>query len=146
MSGLNLHDPEQVRTAEVVRRTYAALADPSLRGRALATRRELYPAPGPLDASVATLARASPCLDSSYYYALLGALDTAYELANQCLDRMAPGGTVDGLWRLWQPGLEGFRADARFLPLAGRLGLTAYWRDYGPPDECTVNSGTLGCN
>lgn len=146
ISGLNLHDPEQIRTAEVVRRTYAALADPSLRERAVDARLELYPAPGSPRESVAMLARISPCLESSYYYALLNELDTAYELANQCLDRMSPGGTVDGLWQLWQTGLEGFRRDARFLSLAKRLGLTAYWRDYGPPDECTVNRGTLVCD
>jgi TolB-like protein/DNA-binding winged helix-turn-helix (wHTH) protein len=146
VSGLDPQDPEQVRTAEVVRRVYAALADPSLRARALAARRELYPAPGSPHGGATTLERVSPCLQSSYYYALLGELDTAYELANQCLDRMAPGATVDGLWRLWQTGLERFRADARFPALAERLGLPAYWRVYGPPDECTASHGTFVCD
>ncbi len=146
LSALNSEDPDELRTAEVVRRVYAALEDPSLRGRALAARRELYPAPGSPRGGGTTLARVYPCLQSSYYYALLGELDTAYELANQCLDRMAPGAMVDGDWRLWQTGLERFRADARFLPLAERLGLTAYWHEYGPPDECTVDQGTFVCD
>ena len=146
LSGLNPQDPEEMRTAEVVRRVYAALEDPSLRGRALVARRELYPAPGSPRGGGAPLAGVNPCLESSYYYALLGMLDTAYELANQCLDRLATGAPVAGLWRLWQTGLEGFRADARFLPLAERLGLTAYWREYGPPDACAVDQGTFACN
>ena len=146
LSGINLQDPEETRTAEVVRRVYAALEDPSLRGRALVARRELYPAPGSSGGGGATLVAVNPCLESSYYYALLGTLDTAYELANQCLDRMAPGAAVSGLWRLWQTGLEGFRADARFPKLAERLGLTAYWHEYGPPDECTVARDAFVCH
>ena len=79
-------DPERARAIKLV---YAAVADPRQRARALAALGRLYPARAPR--SPADLADIGPCLEMAYRYVLLSALDEAYALANQCLDRMTPG-------------------------------------------------------
>jgi TolB-like protein/Tfp pilus assembly protein PilF len=78
------------------------------------------------------------------WYALLGALDFAYEAANFALDTLARAGTVGCAWGiLWTEEMRAFRDDARFQTFAQRLGLMEYWALYGPPDDCELRDGML---
>jgi TolB-like protein/Flp pilus assembly protein TadD len=143
--------PEAAHTTEVIRMVFAALADPARRNAALEARTRLYPKP-PAGTDRNTLSDATPCLVSSLNYGLLGALDVAYDLANQCLDQSVPGHTLTGSWghrswtHLWTPEMRPFRRDPRFQALATRLGLMEYWQQYGPPDLCNLKDGKLTCH
>jgi TolB-like protein/DNA-binding winged helix-turn-helix (wHTH) protein len=146
---LALSDPEWARTAEVMRLVYAALADPAQRSAALAARTRLYPKPDAAGQLGAASVDAAPCLASSFNYALLGELDVAYDLANQCLDQVVPRGILSDGSASADPfiaELRPFRRDARFQALATRLGLMAYWQQYGPPDDCDLQDGKLTCH
>lgn len=63
---------------------------------------------------------------------VFGLTDAALEAA------LGPDGSDDQGRRLtqWSPAYDSFRADPRFLQLAEREGLLAYWREFGPPDGC----------
>jgi tetratricopeptide (TPR) repeat protein len=142
VKALNARDPEQVRLAEAVRVIYASLADPNQRSKALAARSRLYPSSDPTK-----LQDIGPCLVASTSYALLGANDVSYELANQCLDRGTQSSSLlqwTNYW--WIPELRGFREDARFQAFATRLGLMDYWQQFGPPDECEIKNNKLTCH
>ncbi len=145
---LNASDLDQARTAEVSRLVYAALENPGLRAAAIAARQRLYPASGGSGIAAGRLNNLDPCLQSSLSYGLIDAADTAYELANQCLNQAAPGATngVVAPTRLWIPELSRFRADPRFQALVTRLGYMEYWRQYGPPDDCQLQQGKLTCH
>jgi tetratricopeptide (TPR) repeat protein len=140
-------DPGSVRAAEVVKLVYAALADPSRRTAALLARSRLYPEHSglkPVNSSTAL----SACMDSVSNYALLGALDIAYSLTNQCLNEEPPEAAVPGSAAavLWAPEMRAFRQDPRFQALVTRLGLMEYWKQHGPPDDCDLKDGTLSCH
>ena len=93
------------------------------------------------------LTNVGPCLQTAYHYALLSALDEAYALANQCLDRMAPGAVMDrSTTVLWSSWLRPFRQDPRFQAFATRMGFMEYWQQYGPPDDCDLKDGKLTCH
>jgi tetratricopeptide (TPR) repeat protein len=69
------------------------------------------------------------------WYTLLGDLDAAFESATASLEHYARSGTIGGAWGvLWLAEMLPFRCDARFVPLAERMGLVDYWDVYGPPD------------
>ncbi|HEY6456788.1 MAG TPA: winged helix-turn-helix domain-containing protein [Steroidobacteraceae bacterium] len=78
-------------------------------------------------------------------FTMIGAMDSAYALANGFLDeRPATHGSVD--WSdLWLPEMRPFRRDPRFAGLIGRLGLMEYWKQYGPPDAYDLNGAQLSC-
>ena len=141
-------DPEQARTAEIIKSVHAALANPGQRASAMAARARLYPAPTVAWSSAAKLTDVAPCLESSFRYTLLDAVDAAYALANQCLDRKAPGAVFVGASarHLWSPWMRPFRKDPRFQAFATRLGNMEYWRQYGPPDDCDLKDGKLTCH
>jgi hypothetical protein len=66
----------------------------------------------------------------------LGALDAAFEAANQTLDYFESLDTVGTMWgALWLPEMAPFRADARFPVFAQRLGLPSHWALNGRPDS-----------
>lgn len=70
------------------------------------------------------------------WYAELGDLDRAYAFGHALIDHFATERSVGVLWsRLWGRELAAFRDDRRFEPLAARIGLTAHWRQFGPPDR-----------
>ena len=130
--------------AQAIKLVYAALADPRQRPRALAALGRLYPARTP--GSPADLTDIGPCLQTAYRHVGLSAVDEAYALANQCLDRMVPGalGRADsGPWASW---LRPFRQDPRFQAFATRMGYMEYWQRYGPPDDCDLKNGKLTCH
>jgi tetratricopeptide (TPR) repeat protein len=141
---LNGADPDQRRAAEVVKLVYGALANPKLRVAANAARQRLYPAnPATGGRSVMDT---RPCVQSGLLYALLGDLDAAYDLANQCLDSAATGAIAQApLAKLWMPQMHPFRSDPRFPAFAARLGLIQYWQRYGLPDDCATQAGKLTC-
>jgi TolB-like protein len=144
---LDPHDPDQARTAEVIRLVYAALGDPSRRDAALASRSRLYPAsawpsrPAPVNIAL--------CDRSSTYYALLGAVDVATGLARQCHATIKPedaflrGGFGFGFW---SPEVRPLRRYPGYMALNGATSdVREYYRRYGPPDDCDLNGGTLVC-
>jgi TolB-like protein len=149
--GLDTRNPDQARTAEVVRLVYAALADPGRRNTALAARARLYPTSGAAAAAGAAHPDVGLGITSSYYYALMGANEVAYGLLNECLDRWAPGepltskASVSHLL-VFSPELRAFRQDPRFQVLETRLGLVEYWQRFGPPDDCDLKDGKLTCH
>jgi tetratricopeptide (TPR) repeat protein len=140
IKALDARDPEQARAAETVRLIYAALADPSQRSKALAARSRLYPS------NPAKLKDFTPCLIASNSYALLGANDVAFELANQCLDQGTQLSSLHIWTDHWIPELRPFRQDTRFQALVTRMGLMDYWQQYGPPDECELKNHKLMCH
>jgi TolB-like protein/Flp pilus assembly protein TadD len=145
---LNLSDPEQAQTAEVIRLVYAALANPEARARALGALERLYPSSTATGPGAVKLSNFGPCLESSFRYALLGDMDVAYGLANRCLDQRAPGAVYGGMsfqQQFWAPWLRPFHRDARFQAFATRLGIMDYWQQYGPPDDCELKDGKLSC-
>jgi TolB-like protein len=135
-------DADEVRAAQVLRRVFAALADPAQRRSALAAAPITALVPGGLK-------KLGPCLTGAVSYVLLDALDTAYESVDRCLDQLAPGAThhvaaLELSW--WMPEFRSFRADPRFQAFVSRMGLMEYWQEYGPPDDCDLKDGKLRCH
>ncbi|MGC1457236.1 MAG: winged helix-turn-helix domain-containing protein [Steroidobacteraceae bacterium] len=143
---LDATHPDEAHTREIVTLVYGALADPSRKAAALSAGARLYPANRGRGIGSARIAKATACLQSSYAFALLGELDVAYDMANRCLDAMAPGAVSSRVQRLWTAGMQPFRRDPRFQAFASRLGLMQYWRQYAPPDECGWEAGQLICH
>lgn len=147
LANLSPANPDQHRTAEVVRLVCGAMADPGHKAAALATRLRLYPAGLSQAAGGRSIPDARPCLQSGFLYAQLGELDVAYDMVNQCLDSAAPGAFIQGpLPRMWTQEMRPFRQDPRFEALAARLGLLEYWKKYGPPDACDLKAEKLACH
>lgn len=70
------------------------------------------------------------------WYAELGDVATAFSFAARVLGLLARYRTVGTTWGgLWLRELRHFRSDPHFSPFAERLGLSAYWKKYGPPDS-----------
>ena len=116
---------------------YEALKDPARR-------------PAALEALKARAARPSLGVQAvqglTLYFVLLDDLDSAYALVNRALDDFARSGSVGTTWGiLWATEMRPFRRDPRFGALVARLKLPEYWKQYGPPDECTFADGKLVC-
>ena len=79
------------------------------------------------------------------WYAMLGALDDAYETAGRIVRTFAQTGIVNplALIPIWLPELRLFRQDRRFEDFTVRLGLLDYWKERGPPDNCELGNGRL---
>jgi tetratricopeptide (TPR) repeat protein len=76
----------------------------------------------------------------------LGALESAYSVANATLDQLAREGGVGNTWGiLWSPQMRAFRLDSRFGSLVNRLRLRDDWDRNGPPDRCTLRKGEITC-
>ncbi len=138
--------PDEGHTREIVTLVYGALADRSRKAAALSAGARLYPAKLGRGVQSARITDATPCLQSSYAFALLGELDVAYGMANRCLDAMAPGAINRRSQRLWTASMRSFRQDPRFLALVTRLKLPDYWAQYGPPDDCDLKNSALACH
>jgi TolB-like protein len=135
-------DPDEARTAEVLRRVFDALQNPEQRAAVLSW--------GSAHASMFTgFRKLGGCLSGAVSFTLLDAADTAHKLAEICFDTAAPGATqhvaaLELMW--WAPELRAFRTDPRFQEFCSRLGLTEYWEQYGPPDGCELKQGRLHCH
>jgi TolB-like protein/DNA-binding winged helix-turn-helix (wHTH) protein/Flp pilus assembly protein TadD len=143
---LNITHPDEARTREIVELVYGTLANPSRKPAAMAAGARLYPPSRGQAADSTRMTNAAPCLQSSYAFAFLGELDTAYSMADRCLNAMAPAAINSQNQRLWTANMRPFREDARFPAFATRLGLVQYWRKYGPPDECALADDKLSCH
>jgi TolB-like protein/DNA-binding winged helix-turn-helix (wHTH) protein/Flp pilus assembly protein TadD len=126
--------------AEVIRTFYAALADPIKRPMADRALQDFVP----------TLLAASTDGRTKVFFvnlfAMVDALDSAYALANQLIDRI-PDANVRSDWdNLWISEMRSFRKDPRFQDLVTRLKFIPYWQQYGSPDGCELNDGKLMCN
>ncbi len=75
-----------------------------------------------------------------HFATLLGDLDFAYGVIEN-----APDGSLVYLQQLWRPQLLAFRQDSRFNDLAQDQGWFEYWREFGPPDSCSLDGETLSC-
>jgi TolB-like protein len=126
----------------VVRQVFGALADPAARAAAIHALDELHERLSGADFFEIMNRR------MLYWYAQLGALDSAYRLLGQSLDRFATQGMLGAAWSfLWMREMADFRRDARFQDVVvERLGLMPYWRQFGPPDGCEVRDGRLVCS
>lgn len=77
------------------------------------------------------------------WFTMLGAIDTAHDVAQRTVDRLKACGTYGCGWGvLWSKEMHPFRDAPRFQQLIARLALTNYWRQYGPPDNGAV--GVMG--
>jgi adenylate cyclase len=80
------------------------------------------------------------------WYTQLSALDQAFDVAKESLDRFAHSGTIGAAWGfLWMPEMLPFRQDVRFQALCRRMSLFDFWEQHGPPDHCELRGGTLIC-
>jgi adenylate cyclase len=119
----------EIGAAEVVGQVYAAQEDGSKRSAA-ATR--LVEFGGRLKPSELNPSNQNRML---LWYVMVGALDSAYDWANACLDHIEREGTAGHWASVWRREMESFRRDPRFHAFASRLGLTEYWKVHGQPDE-----------
>jgi TolB-like protein len=133
--------PDALRAAngaEVVRQVFMGLADESLRDTAVAALRALTAKTG--------LAILDPFTVGfvMIWFTRLGALDLAYDVANRVLDDLPRSGGSRPTWvAIWKPEMHAFRRDRRFRALVTRLGLMAYWKRCGPPDDGEWRNGRL---
>jgi hypothetical protein len=137
--------PPAIRSAggaEVLRLVYAALADPSKKPAADKALKGLVQRMGVRN--LQTVNRR----DFILYFAMLDALDPAYDLASRYLDDFIGSGAGGGVnWDfLWIPEMHAFRQDPRFPGFVTRLNLISYWKQYGPPDDCDLTDGRLLCH
>jgi tetratricopeptide (TPR) repeat protein len=80
------------------------------------------------------------------WFTLLGAIDTAHDVAQRIVDRLTASGTIGSGWGMvWCKEMQPFRDTPRFQELIVRLGLAGYWRQYGPPDNCALRGELLIC-
>jgi TolB-like protein len=125
---------------EALQRVYAAYAD---------VRRS----PAAVSALRAWIKSGDPTLMNSgqmttltlNWYAMLGALDDAFETAQRLVLSFTRTGILSTahLSGLWLPELRAFRQDPRFSNFAASLGLFDYWKEHGPPDDCEIEDGRL---
>jgi TolB-like protein/DNA-binding winged helix-turn-helix (wHTH) protein len=138
--------PETLRDSggtEAMSLLYSALADPSKIPAASQALRTL---------TRQTQFRSTDAQVSGFFvegFTLLGAMDAAYGLANELIDRgerlrVAARGLDPRT--LWSPEMGSFRRDPRFQALAVRLKLVDYWKQFGPPDECDLRNALVTCH
>lgn len=131
---------DDVRAAggeEAVRLVYAAMENPARKPAAIAALKGLTSRLKPGDWVVKVW--------GMNWYTRLGALDSAYELADQLRLQFAEQSPTNAWAWLWSPELRAFRQDPRFQAFATRLGLMKFWEKYGPPDNCDLKDGKLTC-
>jgi tetratricopeptide (TPR) repeat protein len=119
---------------------YSALTNPL---RRTAARRALLVLVSRLDLQTLDIATRQQLI---CWLAQLGAIESAYSMANATLDQLAREGGVGNTWGiLWSPQMRAFRLDSRFDSLVSRLKLRDDWDRNGPPDGCTLRNGELTC-
>jgi Tfp pilus assembly protein PilF len=86
------------------------------------------------------------CLQMLHCYAMLGEIECAHDVADVWVSNRLEKGIVGIYWdQIWVPELQAFRCHRRFLELARRLGMTDYWRQFGPPDDAAVAAMISHC-
>ena len=124
-----------------MRQAYAAIGDSTKKEAAVAALRTLTSAPA--------WERADPRGKQAvlYLYAAFGAMDELYHEMNRML--VQGSGVypeIIAIGSMWSPVMQPFRQDPRFQELVERLGLIDYWKQFGPPDGCTLDGTKLSCN
>lgn len=80
--------------------------------------------------------------DGVLYLIRLGELDSAYLVEQFIVERNLPVQSRS----FFSVGAAPFRSDFRFETLVTDLGLSAYWRQFGDPDFCSVTENSLVCD
>jgi TolB-like protein len=125
---------------ETMRRVYAALGAPAQRSQAARSLRTL------LDELRRTEPRIQHREGELVLAVMLGDFDLAFDIVKADLDQDVQLGTVGTSWSfLWMPEMRPFRLDPRFQGFVTRLKLFDYWKQYGPPDECSLVGQRLVC-
>ncbi len=123
---------------DIVRRSYLALGDASLRPRAIAEVRALL--------ARQPLGHTGGAAWGIAQLAALGDLEGAFAVANRLLDEGAADRFTGMGWNvLWRPDMAPLRHDVRFTALVKRLGMPEYWAARGAPDGCDLLEETLRC-
>jgi TolB-like protein len=135
--------PQELRahgSEELVRLVYAALGDRGRVPQALVALRALRK-----HRELASLQNWPMIMFTVVWYAWLGALDDAYQVAQEIARNFRRTGILNvlNLSPLWMPELLAFRRDERFQDFAGELGLMDYWRERGPPEGWELTGGRL---
>jgi TolB-like protein/Tfp pilus assembly protein PilF len=125
---------------ETMRRAYLALGQPAQRAQAARSLRTL------LDELRRTEPRIQHREGELVLSVMLGDLDLAFDIVKADLDQDVQLGTVGTSWSfLWMPEMRPFRLDPRFQVFVTRLKLFDYWKQYGPPDDCSLVGDRLVC-
>jgi hypothetical protein len=127
-SGADLH---------LVRNLHAALRAPALRPAAV---RELDALDARID--LANARSFDALMFSMQWRTLLGDLEGAHARGVHWLELSARTG-LSGIPHnggFWLREMRPFRAHPRFAALADHMGLTGYWRKFGPPDGCELRA------
>lgn len=134
--------PLQYGGEAVVRQVHRALVDGSQRAEALRSLDELHERLSGEDFFEIMNRR------MLFWYVQFGALDRAYRLIHQSLDRFAAQDMLGAAWSfLWMREMAAFRHDPRFQDLViQRLNLMPYWQRYGAPDGHELRAGRLVCS
>jgi len=135
MRATNLLSPDTRASggADVMNLVFSALSDASRKRAAV----------GALQALMHRMAGARIDLNARELFiemfVMLGALDEAFQ-AHRDLTRL---GATTAASLPWSPEMRSFRRDPRFQAIAAPL--VDYWKLYGPPDECSLQSDKLVC-
>jgi TolB-like protein len=136
----SLLPPNRTPEAETaIRRVFSALANPAERPLAIRTLDEVRKGFG---AGINQFFRRRLMV----WYSSLGAVDQAYDVADDALAAFARKGTIGTAWTfIWMPEMRPFREDPRFQQFCARLNFFEYWNLRGPPDNHELHDGKLIC-
>jgi hypothetical protein len=112
-----------------------ALANPKLRPEIVAGMRAIDP-------------KIAPQVNFIGPYLQLGEVDLVFRILDEELRKDANSWVNNwDLGHAWTPEGRRFRTDKRFGPLAERIGMVDYWKQYGYPDGCRAgNDAVLVCS
>src|SRR5687767_5966827 len=108
-----------------------ALADPKLRPEIVAGMRAIDP-------------KIAPQVNFIGPYLQLGEIDLVFRILDEELRKDANSWVNNwDLGHAWTPEGRRFRTDKRFGPLAERIGMVDYWKQYGYPDGCRAGTDAV---
>jgi len=108
-----------------------ALADPKLRPEIVAGMRAIDP-------------KIAPQVSFIGPYLQLGEVDLVFRILDEELRKDANSWVTNwDLGHAWTPEGRRFRTDKRFGPLAERIGMVDYWKQYGYPDGCRAGTDAV---
>ena len=108
-----------------------ALADPKLRPEVVAGMRAIDP-------------KIAPQVFFIGPYLQLGEVDLVFRILDEELRNDANSWVNNWeLGHVWTPEGRRFRTDKRFGPLAERIGMVDYWKQYGYPDGCRAGTDAV---
>ena len=121
--------PDEIRPE--AQRFVDALADPKLRPEVVAGMRAIDPKIAPQAFFIGP-------------YLQLGEVDLVFRILDDELRNDANSWVNNwDLGHVWTPEGRRFRTDKRFGPLAERIGMVDYWKQYGYPDGCRAGTDAV---